>query len=131
MSYSNLHKAWLEKYGRLSFFLESKGVSMRAAERLCGTYHKAFQRPTAFEELVRSKFAPAFPDANIRWILEGEGQMLGSGKEPTEDERAVFYEMIRNRDQRIRELEEIIIQKSRQIEELQELKNINQTPLVK
>ncbi len=117
------HKAWFEKYSRLMYVLSSKGLSVNALERQLGLSHRALARPFRFDEIIRSKFAPEYPDINTEWILSGVGDMMRHSAEPSDSMSNVYYEMLQARDRRIQELEQKIIELSRKLGTLQRLQN--------
>lgn len=117
------HKAWFEKYSRLMFVLSSKGLSVNALERQLGLSHRALARPFKFDEIIRSKFAPEYPDINTEWILSGVGDMKQNNVEPSDSISNVYYEMLQARDKRIQELEQKILDLSRKLGTLQRLQN--------
>lgn len=117
------HKAWFEKYSRLMYVLSSKGMSVNALERQLGLSHRALARPFKFDEIIRSKFAPEYPDINTEWILSGIGDMMRYNAEPSDSMSNVYYEMLQARDKRIQELERKILELSQKLGTLQRLQN--------
>ena len=108
---------------RLRQFLEFKNVSLSEFERRCGFSHgyvsnmRRAPSASACSQIVRR-----FPELNTDWLISGKGEMLTSEASPLpvpDSERTRYQEMISSRNVRIMELEELIIELQRKLDETQ------------
>lgn len=106
---------------RLRFFIEFMAISQSEFERACGFSHgyianmrKAPSRKACIAIALR------FPNLNTEWIKSGCGQMLVYGGKPqavTNTERTRYAQMISFRDKRVCELEALVLQLQRKLDE--------------
>ena len=65
---------------RLSKFIKSKNLSVRAFEQNSGlsnaTISRALKNGTSFSTEHLEKISHAFPELNLNWLVKGEGDML-------------------------------------------------------
>lgn len=69
-----------------------------------------------------SQIVRRFTELNTDWLISGKGEMLTSEASPLpvpDSERTRYQEMISSRNVRIMELEELIIQLQRKLDETQ------------
>ncbi len=65
---------------RLSHFIKSKNLSIRAFEQNSGlsnaTISRAIKNGTSFSTEHLEKISNAFPELNLHWLIKGEGEMV-------------------------------------------------------
>ncbi len=106
---------------RLRQFLEYKHSSLSEFERRCGFSHgyvsNIRRAPSAS---ACSRIARHYPELNTEWLVSGKGEMLTAEASilPVPDnERSRYQDMITARNVRIMELEELIIELQRKLDE--------------
>lgn len=105
---------------RLLAFIESKGISVRRFEQLCGlgpTY--IAHLPARISSKMLSKMRMAFPELNPQWLLYGDGDMLFDTPE-TIMEQAERLDAIGSLQQAIDAKDEVIAGKDEVIATLRE-----------
>lgn len=114
----------MEVSERIKQFTQWKGVTVSAFERTCGFSHGYVngirRRPS---DKACATIALRFPELSIRWMLSGRGAMLTPEASPAgleSSERTRFEDMLRSRDERILELETIVLAQQREIDKLRE-----------
>lgn len=109
---------------RLRLFLEYRKTSQSAFERTMQLSHGYVSNMRkGFSPKVRSLIARRYPELNMDWLLTGRGEMLsnGNGTNPvTDTERARYQDMLKWRDGRIVTLENLVLELTKQIKELNE-----------
>lgn len=106
---------------RIRQFLEYKRISQSRFERTCGFSHgyvaNIRKAPSGY---ACSLIAHHYPELNTNWLITGEGEMQtaeASLLPVTENERTRYQEMIQVRNVRIMELETLVVELQKKIDE--------------
>lgn len=106
---------------RLQLFLEYKRVSQSAFERTLGLAHGYVSNiRKGISPEVCSLIVHHYSELNTKWLITGEGEMLVKSANPStlqDTERTRYIEMLKWRDGRIVELENLVLKLQRVIDE--------------
>ena len=110
----NVIKSGNEITRRIRTYTEFRKITLAAFERRCGFSHGYVNNIRAgISDRCRSLIALAFPELNIDWVITGKGEMLIEPPKPAETERTRYQEMIQVRNVRIMELEALVLELQR------------------
>lgn len=93
---------------RIQLVSEYYGISIAELERRCGFSKGYFSHiRRQMSESYRTIFAQRFPDVNMQWLISGDGVMISKRNiEPSE--REIYEQIIKKRQHRIDELEDMM-----------------------